>query len=145
MPKGNTHGGKAYKKNKTGRVKKTREMIYAEDDPSYRYAMVVKKLGGSRLEINLNEGEKGVHGNIRGALYKKVYMNTNDIILVSARDDMTDANVYDVLHKYTPDQASMLKKHKLISFEDKKEDVTDDIVFGEGEDSDSEEIDLNDI
>jgi translation initiation factor 1A len=146
MPKGNTVGGKAYKKNKTGRVKKTNEMMYAEDDPSYRYALVVKKLGGSRLEININEGEEGVHGNIRGALYKKVYMNPGDVILVSARDDLTDDHVYDILHKFTPDQTSLLRRQKLISFDEKKENNVDGIMFGDdnGSDDDSD-IDLNDI
>lgn len=146
MPKGNTTGGKSYKKNKTGRVKVNKEMIYAEDDPSYRYAIVVKKLGGSRLEININDGPEGVHGNIRGTLYKKVYMNTGDIILVSARDVLTYDGVYDILHKYTPDQASLLKRQKLVSFEDKKDGFDDGIIFGEKDDeSDDESIDLNDI
>lgn len=144
MPKGNTTGGKSYKKNKSGRVKINKDMVYAEEDPSYRYAIVTKKLGGSRVEININEGQEGVQGHIPGRFFNKVYMNVGDVILVSERTDLTSDNVFDILHKYTPDQTSTLKRQKLISFKDKKEGDDSGIIFGD-EESDDDSIDLNDI
>ena len=89
-------------------------------------------LGGCRLECKLYGGgtignggkmliqemvESGVRlewliGVIRGAMRKKVYINLNDVIIVSVRDFEPDK--VDVIHKYTNDEVRELIKLKEI-------------------------------
>ena len=51
-------------------------------------------------------------GVIRGAMRKKVYINPNDVIIVSVRDFEPDK--VDVIHKYTNDEVRELIKLKEI-------------------------------
>ena len=51
-------------------------------------------------------------GVIRGAMRKKVYINLNDVIIVSVRDFEPDK--VDVIHKYTNDEVRELIKLKEI-------------------------------
>lgn len=143
MPKGNIRGGKTFKKNKSGRVKINKEMIYADSDPSFKYAIVTKKFGGSQLGIDINEGPKEVRGRISGSMQRRDYMNIGDIILVSARDDLTSDKTYDILYKYTPEQTIDLKKKKLVSFEEKEVEDDDGIDFQD--DSEDDSINFEDI
>lgn len=131
MGKKNTIGGKGYKKKKAGGAEFDRKPLeFAEN--GQKYALVTKMLGGCRLECKLygggtignggktsNSGNGGVGGAsgmaigvIRGAMRKKVYINLNDVIIVSVRDFEPDK--VDVIHKYTNDEVRELIKLKEI-------------------------------
>jgi len=131
MGKKNTIGGKGYKKKKAGGSEFDKKPLeFAED--GQKYALVTKMLGGCRVECKLygggtignggkasNRGNSGVGGAsgmaigvIRGAMRKKVYINLNDVIIVSVRDFETDK--VDVIHKYNNDEVRELIKLKEI-------------------------------
>jgi translation initiation factor 1A len=144
MGKKNIIGGKGYKKKKAGGSEFDRKPLeFAEVDQ--KYALVTKILGGCRVECklygggNINNGGKGANvgnegaggatgmaiGVIRGAMRKKVYINLNDVILVSVRDFEKDK--VDVIHKYTNDETRELIKLKEIP-----SNITDDSVQSNG-------------
>ena len=105
MGKKNTIGGKGYKKKKAGGAEFDRKPLeFAET--GQKYALVTKMLGGCRVECKLygggsianggkggNSGNEGVGGAtgmaigvIRGAMRKRVYINPNDVIIVSGHN-----------------------------------------------------------
>ena len=126
MGKKNTIGGKGYKKKKAGGSEFDRKPLeFAE--AGQKYALVTKMLGGCRVECKLygggsidsgnsgNTGNSGVGGAtgiaigvIRGSMRKKVYINANDVVIVSVRDFEKDR--VDVVHKYTNDEVRELIK-----------------------------------
>ena len=140
----NTIGGKGYKKKKAGGAEFDRKPLeFAEN--GQKYALVTKMLGGCRVECKLygggsicNGGKTGNSGNggvggasgmaigvIRGAMRKKVYINLNDVIIVSVRDFEPDK--VDVIHKYTNDEVRELIKLKEIP-----SNIHDDNTGGDG-------------
>ena len=144
MGKKNTIGGKGYKKKKAGGAEFDRKPLeFAET--GQKYALVTKMLGGCRVECKLygggsigtgsktgNSGNGGVGGAsgmaigvIRGAMRKKVYINPNDVIIVSVRDFETDK--VDVIHKYSNDEVRELIKLKEIP-----SNIHDDNISGDG-------------
>ena len=144
MGKKNTIGGKGYKKKKAGGAEFDRKPLeFAET--GQKYALVTKMLGGCRVECKLygggsigtgsksgNSGNGGVGGAsgmaigvIRGAMRKKVYINPNDVIIVSVRDFEVDK--VDVIHKYTNDEVRELIKLKEIP-----SNIHDDNISGDG-------------
>jgi translation initiation factor 1A len=159
MGKKNTIGGKGYKKKKAGGTEFNKKPLeFAETDQ--KYALVTKMLGGCRVECKLygggsieNGGNSETGGNsgvggasgmaigvIRGAMRKKVYININDVIIVSVRDFEPDK--VDVIHKYNNDEIRELIKLKEIP-----SNIHDDTLSGDGKteaqidfaDSDGEE------
>lgn len=70
------------------------------------YGKVIKMLGNNRLEILLCDGTTRL-GHIRGKMIKKIWITAGDIILVSLRE--YQENKVDVIHKYTVDEARVLK------------------------------------
>ena len=144
MGKKNTIGGKGYKKKKAGGAEFDRKPLeFAET--GQKYALVTKMLGGCRVECKLygggsianggkgsNTGNEGVGGAtgmaigvIRGAMRKRVYINPNDVIIVSVREFEKDR--VDVIHKYSNDEVRELIKLKEIP-----SNIHDDNAEGSG-------------
>ena len=107
----NKKGGKGYRKGKKSVGEK--KLIFAEKDQFY--AKVVKHLGDQRLicvihdEFSKDKKKIIEHmAHIRGKMKKKVWINIDDIIIVSAREfgDTT----YDVIHKYDYEEVKLLYK-----------------------------------
>lgn len=109
MPKNKGLGGKSFKRAKSGNTDTKRELIFRGN--GQEYGTVVKVLGGRRLEIQCMDGEKR-QCIIRGAMRNRVYVNLNDLVLVSIRDFQNDTG--DILHKYTPDETRNLISYKEI-------------------------------
>ncbi len=105
MPKNKGKGGKSFRKGKNQTT--TREITIKE--PGQEYAQVVKLYGGCNCDVKiLAEGSgKTCAAHIRGSMRKRVWINMNDIILVSRREFEEDK--YDVIHKYTHDDARVLR------------------------------------
>lgn len=105
MGKKNT-GGKNFKKQKKQTfTNNNRELIYREDEQAY--ARIIKSLGDSRFECECFEINEKKIAHVRGVFKRRVWMNVGDIILVSLRD--FDTTKCDIIHKYTSDEAQMLK------------------------------------
>lgn len=117
MPKTNIRGGNKRKKGKNGNEIMNRTLDFAENGQIYGH--VNKVLGGGNFSVNCYEKnkkneftttEKLCH--VRGKLRKKVWINLNDLVLLSVRE--FDNSRGDIIHKYTNDEEKQLKKMKLI-------------------------------
>ena len=112
-------GGKKKRrgKNDTGPV--SRKLILADSDDQ-EYAQVIKLLGNARLQAkcfkkNKTTGEftsKTRICLIRGKMRKRVWINNNDMILVSLREFDDDKG--DVIHKYEDNETKKLMKNNHI-------------------------------
>lgn len=97
MPKNKGKGGKAHRKGKGG------ETAYDDDElvtaePGQVYARVTRMLGGNRLEAACMDS-KTRQATIRGAMRKKMWVATGDIVLLSLREYQD--SVADVIYKYS--------------------------------------------
>ena len=104
MPKNKGLGGKSRKRGKNISEDHKRELLFKEADQEY--ALVTKLLGNGRLEAQCVDGQTRL-AHIRGKLQKRVWIGQGDIILVGLRDFQD--NKADVLYRYTPEEARVLK------------------------------------
>ncbi|KDP28098.1 hypothetical protein JCGZ_13869 [Jatropha curcas] len=145
MPKNKGKGGKKCKKGKKSNEEKDdkRELIFRED--GQEYAQVLRMLGNGRLEAVCDDGIKRLC-HIRGKMNKKVWINADDIVLVGLRDYQDDKA--DVILKYLPDEARLLKAYGELSdnvklnagIDDEDADAGDD-YFKFGIEDDEQNID----
>ena len=103
MPK-NTKGGKGYKKGKKGGNGPVSKILILKEDGT-EYATLKKNLGNSRFECDCHDGRTRI-GHIRGKMQKRVWLATDNLVLVSIRDFQDDK--CDIIHKYKEDDKSTL-------------------------------------
>lgn len=141
MPNNKGKGGKKHRKQKNENISK-RDMVWKEDGQAY--AVIEKMLGNGRVHLcYFTRDEEGrlkrnqALGIIRGTMRrKKVWINTEDIVLVSIRE--FEEGKVDILHKYDYDETKSLQSMKEIpKVEDKEIDTErkspNTIVSSEGE------------
>lgn len=96
----------------------TRTLLLAENESQY-YACVEKMMGNGWCMLHqlLPELDKvgnpkfiSVMGKIRGSMYKKVWINRGDLVLITTRDFDALSNKVDIIHKYTDAEVKQLKK-----------------------------------
>lgn len=104
-------GGKNRRKGKNVGTLYKREMRWK--DVMEEYALVEKVLGDCRVDCLCSDGTRRLC-HIRGKFKKRVWISTGDIVLISLRD-FEDGKA-DIIHKYTSDEANILKEQKEISF-----------------------------
>ena len=100
----NTFGGKAYKKAKSGNVRRRSKNPDMPVDVSTgydHYAIVLKRLGNNRLHVKLDNGLE-VQAVIPGRFMKKVWFNQGDYIHVK-REGEDGKFYYDIFQKITND------------------------------------------
>ena len=98
----NTFGGKAYKKAKSGNVRRRSKNPDMPVDVSTgydHYAIVLKRLGNNRLHVKLDNGLE-VQAVIPGRFMKKVWFNQGDYIHVK-REGEDGKFYYDIFQKIT--------------------------------------------
>ena len=138
MPKNKGAGGKNFKKAKksTGETD-VRELVFKEE--GQEYGQITKMLGGSKVEVHCIDDVKRTCF-IRNKIYKKVWLTTGDIVLISTRD--YEKNVGDVIHKYLGDEIKNLKTYgelpQTIKSVDVIESIDDDIQFEISDEEDSD-------
>ncbi|KAL7714934.1 Eukaryotic translation initiation factor 4C [Entamoeba marina] len=141
MPRSKGKGGKGRKRGKNYQ-QEAKELVFKED--GQEYAQVTRMLGNGRIEAYCFDG-KTRQCHIRGQMQRRVWINMNDVILVSLRE-YEDAKA-DVIKKYNSDEIIQLKKYKEVP-ERLQTDEADDkkdvgIRFGVGDaESDDGEDDL---
>lgn len=104
MPKNKGKGGKNRRRGKNENEQAKRELDLKED--GQEYAQVTKILGNGRVKAWCFDGQERL-AVIRGKMRKKIWINTNDIVLIGLRD-FQDGKA-DVIQKYNPDEARRLK------------------------------------
>ena len=98
----NTFGGKAYKKAKSGNVRRRSKNPDMPVDVSTgydHYAVVLKRLGNNRIHVKLDNGLE-VQAIIPGRFMKKVWFNQGDYIHVK-REGEDGKFYYDIFQKIT--------------------------------------------
>ena len=91
------------------REKEARELQFKED--GQEYAVVDKMLGNGWCAVTCTDGTKKT-AHIRGSFRKKVWINPNDVVLLGLREfESQDSNKSDIILKYTPDEARLLKSY----------------------------------
>jgi translation initiation factor 1A len=124
MPNNKGKGGKKHRKHKNENISK-RDMIWKEDGQSY--AVIEKMLGNGRVHLCYFTRDEDNHlkrnqalGIIRGTMRrKKVWINTEDIVLISIRE--FEEGKVDILHKYDYDETKSLQSMKEIPKVEDKE------------------------
>eukprot|EP00484_Ammonia_sp_Unknown_P003364 CAMPEP_0197076768 /NCGR_PEP_ID=MMETSP1384-20130603/212283_1 /TAXON_ID=29189 /ORGANISM="Ammonia sp." /LENGTH=134 /DNA_ID=CAMNT_0042515627 /DNA_START=130 /DNA_END=534 /DNA_ORIENTATION=+ len=129
MPKNKGKGGKSRRRGKNNNDDNKRDLVLKE--AGQEYAQVVKMLGNGRLEAFCFDG-KIRKAHIRGKMQKKVWINKDDIILISLRNFQDDKA--DVIHKYQPDEVMELKRKQLLPLKgslanEEEEEDEDECVF----------------
>jgi translation initiation factor 1A len=124
-------GGKKKKRGKKQQDENKKLDILKDDETEY--AKVLERKGGPYLSLRLLSGDT-VMGIIRGKMRRRVWMATNDIILVSIRD-FQEGKV-DVLHKYPEEHVRQLVEMGEIPDyftvgEGINTGIKDDNIFGE--------------
>lgn len=135
-------GGKKKRRGKNLNVN-TRPMEYITEEQ--QYGLVLRVLGNGRFlikcfpkDINNMSSSKDIVCSVRGKMRRRIYVNLNDIVIISLRD--FQVNKGDIIHKYTYDEANILKKKNLIPDTENMSDKND-VNFEE--DSNSEDEDIN--
>ena len=91
------------KKNKRGKIEKRRELSFATE--CQRYAIIKKKLGGRRAEVDCFDGK-----NRLGRFRKRgPRMNIGDIVLISLREFQDDK--CDIIEKYSTEEIGNLRTY----------------------------------
>lgn len=142
MPKNKIGGSGAKKAAAKNSLQSARQIPFKEDLQDY--GVVQNLLGNGRLKVLCLTDKVERLGTIRGNMYKKVWINKDDIILVSLREYQDDK--CDVIFKYTPDEVRFLKKHGEIPKDlETIQEIKEDDLIEFGNDSHSDEIDIDDI
>ena len=109
MVKGNTTGGKNYKKSKHGTGTKP---PYLERAPDQMYARVVRNMGNRNVQCLCNDLRTRLC-QIRGVMRNRVWINPGDYVLISIRglaaEENKDTEKADILAKYDADHLHRLR------------------------------------
>jgi translation initiation factor 1A len=106
----NKKGGKKFKKGKKNTSQFQRKLIIkneADGVDDQEYAKVLKVNGSGRFRILCFDGKERM-GTICGKMRKRVWVNLNDVVLVSLWTGIQDDKCT-IIHKYDMDEAYKLK------------------------------------
>ena len=109
MVKGNTTGGKNYKKSKHGTATKP---PYLERAADQMYARVIRNMGNRNVQCLCNDLRTRLC-HIRGVMRNRVWINVGDYVLISIRglaaEENKDTEKADIVAKYDADHLHKLK------------------------------------
>lgn len=132
----NIHGGKKYKKTKSGNVRRKSKNPDVPVDTTTgidHYAIVTKRLGDNGIQVKLDTGET-VQAVIPGRFRRKVWFRVDDYIQVQR----TSSDAYDVIQKLQ-NENEQLKAQAAIG---KKENTEQDIFLPSIEEEDESESEV---
>ena len=154
MPKNKGAGGKKFRSNKKNYGLEVRNTVLKESEQNY--ALVNKVCGSCRFQLTMDNGSK-VLGILCCSMKKKrIWVNENDLILVSRRDYENDK--VDIIGKYTTDEWEYLRSIEpcldVLIGEKKNEENTEYFTQGEvmemeldhsSEDDEDEDFDIDNL
>ena len=128
---GKKKGGKKIRRGKKQNEQLSKRTLEFKED-GQAYAKVLKNLGNCRLEV-LMDDENTKLAIIPGRFRKKVWIQVNDVLLVSIRDFQSDK--VDVIHKYIQDEVKTLVSYgeisdKWLNNDHQEQDDDDKVDFG---------------
>ena len=151
----NKKGGKKFKKGKKGGYSE-KTLIYKDPKEDQEYGRIINACGNGRFQVDCFDGEERM-GIIAGKMRKRVWVNKDDIVLISRWDFTTDSKKCSIIHKYDEDEAKKLQKQGhfpdniKLDAETNFADYGDDMIAfdcgdpTDSEESSEEEINLDDI
>ena len=111
----NKHGGKKSRKTKNF-DNQNRETRIAKHNEGEYYGKVERPLGSCRFEVILIPSNESKTALIAGGIKKRTRILKDDYVIISSREcDTRDNAPMDIIHKYSPDDVSTLKKMNLLS------------------------------
>jgi translation initiation factor 1A len=107
---------KNYSKNNNNKniTNNSKNLILKEDQETY--GQVTNALGNNRLLVKCFHDGKERVCTIRGSMRKKIWINKNDIVLISLRDFQDDKA--DIIYKYDEIDVKKLKKLNELNIEE---------------------------
>jgi len=106
MPKNKGKGGKGKRKGKRNKGGESEKAELRFKEFGEEYAQVRKVLGNCRVECYCFDSKVRLC-HVRGKFKKRVWINKDDFVLVGLRDYQDDKA--DVIHKYTTEEARLLR------------------------------------
>lgn len=111
MPgKKKSKGGNARKNVKNRSEESSRDIVFREEGQDY--GQICRTLGDKRFDVLCLSDGKRRQCRVRGALRKRCFVRTGDVVLVGLRD-FQDAKA-DILQKYTDNEVRNLRIYKEI-------------------------------
>ena len=154
----NKKGGKKFKKGKKQSYN-DKKLIYKNPKEDQEYGKVISTCGNGRFQIECFDGKTRL-GILAGNMRKSVWVNNDDIVLISRWEFLTESDKCSIVHKYDSDEVSKLQKEgefpKNIQFESENNfNISDDMISfdynepksssSESSEEEEEEINLDDI
>ena len=154
----NKKGGKKFKKGKKQSYN-DKKLIYKNPKEDQEYGKVISTCGNGRFQIECFDGKTRL-GILAGNMRKRVWVNNDDIVLISRWEFLTESDKCSIVHKYDSDEVSKLQKEgefpKNIQFESENNfNISDDMISfdynepksssSESSEEEEEEINLDDI
>ena len=154
----NKKGGKKFKKGKKQSYN-DKKLIYKNPKEDQEYGKVISTCGNGRFQIECFDGKTRL-GILAGNMRKRVWVNNDDIVLISRWEFLTEGDKCSIVHKYDSDEVSKLQKEgefpKNIQFESENNfNISDDMISfdynepksssSESSEEEEEEINLDDI
>ena len=139
----NKHGGSKAKKQKRDASQLERRLVIADEDKGEEYGIITKLLGHCRVLVKLSKNEKVDRlGIICGQMRGRVFIEPNDLVIVSIRDFQDDK--VDIVYKYNLGEKKRLKKEdpkvKDLLDGDSSRENTEDIDWLPDDDDDDDDI-----
>ena len=104
----NKKGGKKFKKGKKQSFHE-KTLIYKDPKEDQEYGKIIGACGNGRFNVSCFDGKDRL-GIIAGNMRKKIWVNKDDIVLISRWDFTTDNEKCSIIHKYDSDEAKKLHK-----------------------------------
>jgi translation initiation factor 1A len=134
-------GGKNRRKGKNMTSAHKREIRFREDYEDY--GLVEKMLGDCRADVLCSDGTNRIC-HIRGKFRKRVWIAAGDLVLISLRE--FEDEKADIVYKYNPDEAVVLRQNGEVSFKDNRASaLLETDPMNHGEDDNELVIDISNI
>ena len=126
-------------KKKGGKKKKiVRDEEWADNTHTF-YAVVLKKAGGQHVDVMCHDGEKR-KCYIRGKFRKRIWLDTDAVLLISYREELADDSKCDVIRKYSVAESNVIRSRGHLDFH--KESAK---TFGGYDDTDYDNFDKQEV
>lgn len=117
------HKGSSKRNKRRKNPQRKIELVFAEENQYY--ALVTKMVGNGRCRVKMSNGLE-VLGVIRGKMKHRVWVQTDDLVLVSDRE-FQDGKV-DIIHKYPQEHVRTIMDMEGLHF-DPDDAVEEPMVF----------------
>ena len=104
----NIKGGKKFKRGKKQSFHE-KKLIYKNPKEDQEYGKVITCVGNRRFQIRCFDGKERL-GILAGNMRKNLWINKDDIVLISRWDFTTNNDKCSIIHKYDYDEATKLQK-----------------------------------